>query len=133
MANATATLTVNPYPNGVDNTQRRQIVNGTCLLSAGGTYIAGGVPVNWGAIVDGNTNPPGTFSPQVGPWAAKPITALFYSYGGGEATIPPYLYVYDSTNGTLRIMDTATGVELAAAAAIVADKIAFEAEFARAI
>lgn len=132
MANATATLTVKAYPYGVDNTQRRQILNGTCVLLSGGTYVTGGIPVAWDALKNGEFAS-GTFQQQTGPWDVNPLKAEFFSVGGGETTIPPYAYIYDSTNVTLRIMDTSTGLELASAAAITADTIQFEATFLRGI
>ena len=58
MASASSTLRVNPHPYGVDNTQRRQIINGTCILSPSGTYIntanaSSGIPLNWHNMQDG--------------------------------------------------------------------------------
>ncbi len=140
MASASSTLRVNPHPYGVDNTQRRQIINGTCILSPSGTYIntanaSSGIPLNWHNMQDGNFQNQPTFNPQSGPGApnfGSPAYARFYTVGN-ETTIPDYSYVYTIPSGggssTLRII--ASGTELANNAAITADNIAFEAEFIR--
>lgn len=144
MASASSTLRVNPFPYGVDNTQRRQVVYGTCILSPAGTYInpgnsSNGIPLNWGAMQDGNSKSNGPFAPQVGPWTnnvagqVEPDVAYFFSIGN-ETTIPGYTYVYNKpTTGstTLRIMNGTT--ELTNAASITADNIGFCAEFIRGI
>lgn len=129
MAAATATLEVNPYPKGVDNTQRRTIIYGTCTLSAGGTYVTNGIPLNWAQLIDGNSDGGKYFIiPNVGPTQTKPSVAWFYSVGQAAGTaIPGYDYVYDTVNNTLRI---ASGTaELADLAAITADLIGFCAEY----
>lgn len=126
MASATATLTVNAYPNGVDNTQRRQALSGLCALSVGGTYPANGVPVNWAALLDGNAG--GAFILD-GP--AVPVTGsvFFFSQTARNGANTNYTYVYDYVHGTLAIF--LGGTELAAAAAISTDIIGFNVEFAR--
>jgi hypothetical protein len=122
MAAATATLTVAAYPNGVDNTQRRQILNGTCALSAGGTYVTNGIPTNWNALVDGNGG--GRFIPLT--TKSQPAQASFFSEVAGG-----YGYVYDQTHNTLRIFSG--GTELTNGAAITADTIGFRAEYVRGV
>ena len=72
MASASSTLRVFAAPYGVDNTQRRQIINGTCILSPARTYvnsanISSGIPLFWGNMQDGNFGNLPTFQPQVGP------------------------------------------------------------------
>jgi hypothetical protein len=130
MANATATLTVYAHPYGVDNTMRRQILQGSCALLAGGTYITGGVPTVWTGLVDGGTG--NHFQgAQWSPQTTQPCEAYFYSIGKGETTIPPYTYVWDKTNNALRILIGNTGLEIANGAAITADNIEFSAEFVR--
>lgn len=143
MASASSTLRVNPFPYGVDNTQRRQVVYGTCILSPSGTYInnsnsSSGIPLNWGNMQDANFGNL-SFAPQVGPWTnnvagqLEPDVAYFFSIGN-EATIPGYTYVYNKpTTGstTIRIMNGTT--ELANNAAITSDNIGFCAEFIRGI
>ena len=144
MASASSTLRVAPHPYGVDNTQRRQIVYGTCILSPSGTYIntsnaLSGIPLNWGLMQDGNSASNGAFIPQVGPWTnnvagqVRPQWAEFQSIGN-ETTIPGYVYVYNQTptgSSTLRIIGS--GTELTNNAAITADNIQFRAEFIRGI
>lgn len=116
MATATAALTVNAYPNGVDNTQRHQILFGLLALNAGGTYATNGVPFTWKFLsAEG-----GSFIPNFS--ATSPVWATFVSQAGGT-----YQYLYDPVHGTIRIYQA--GVELANAAAITADTIGFRAEF----
>lgn len=123
MAVAVATLTVDAYPNGVDNTQRRQVLNGVCALSGPGvnTYPPNGVPLPWTALVDGNAG--GSFIPQTS--KTQPIVAFFYSKLGSGLG-----YVFDQTHNTLRIFNG--GTELGAVA-IPADTIGFEAEYVRGV
>lgn len=118
MAQAVATLTVSPHPFGVDNTQHRQILNGICGLTAGGTYVTLGIPLPWITMVDGV----GRFMPQS--TATQPFLAFFFSQLGSG-----YGYVFDTVHNTLRIFNG--GNELVNAAAIVADTIGFEAEYIR--
>jgi len=124
MAAATATLKVDVFPKGVDNTQRRTIIHGICALSAGGTYVTNGIPLNWGTMQDANLNNTTNFIiPNVGPTQTQPDPAYFFSKTGATG----YTYVYDGTHNTLRIWNG--GTELANAASITADTIGFEAEF----
>ena len=47
MANSTVTATAYSYPNGTDNTQRRQIVTGTLAIQASpGVYATGGLSLS---------------------------------------------------------------------------------------
>jgi hypothetical protein len=122
MANATATLTVNPWPKGLDQTQLRAIVYGICALLTGGTYTTNGIPINWGAMQDGNFNNLPPFQGNWGPLQTQPQDAWFYSALDGA-----YQYNFDKTHNTLRI--NSGGTELANGAAITADAINFRAEF----
>lgn len=126
MASA-ATLTVNAFPNGVDNTQRRQIVNGICALSAS-TYPANGVPINWAAMLDGNGG--GLFVPASSNDVPIAGTPQFTSTKGAAGDGNNYTYVYDATHGTLRIF--LGGTEFTSGNVPV-DTIAFTAEFARGV
>ncbi len=130
MAAATATLTVNAYPYGEDNTQRRQILHGTVALSSGGTYVTNGIPLNWSTLVDGNFPPSAgkEFIPNFGSGQTKPQDAFFYST---TLAAPNYAYTYDKVNNSLRIV--AGGTELTTAAVPTPDTIAFEAEFIRSL
>jgi hypothetical protein len=121
MAAATATLTVDAYPNGVDNTQRRQIIDGVCALSVGGTYVTNGIPTNWSNLQSAEG---GKFLPQT--TKSQPIQARFFTKAGGL-----YQYNWDQTHNTLRIL--AAGVELGNGDAITADTIGFEAEYVRGV
>lgn len=116
MAEATLTLTVNGSPNGVDNTQRHQVLFGIAALSAGGTYATDGIPVAF-AFLDQEG---GVFIPDFN--TLTPVWAQFQSLAGGT-----YQYLYDPTHGTLRIYQA--GVELANAAAITVDTIGCRLEF----
>lgn len=125
MATATATLTVNPWPKGLDNTQHRAIVYGICALSAGGTYATNGIALNWGKLLNGNF-PGDTTHYIVGQWGptqTQPQVAFFFSTTAATG----YSYIYDTVHNTLRIFNG--GTELTNGAAITADTIAFEAEF----
>jgi hypothetical protein len=127
MATATVTLTVTGYPNGVDNTQRHEVLFGQAALAAGGTYAANGLPFVW-AFLEGIG---GQFIPNFS--TMVPVWAEFQSLaGGGTPTgTPPssMTYAWDTVHQTLRIF--VGGTELAAAAAIPADTIGFRAEFNR--
>lgn len=49
MALSTASITVNTYPKGVDNTQRNEVLRGTIKVTPG-TYPPGGYALNWSNI-----------------------------------------------------------------------------------
>ena len=130
MADASSTLSVYNYPDGVDNTQRHFIAYGTCILAPSGTYPTGGIPLGWNRMISADGR---TFIPQVGPSSINPKAgkAQFYTLGN-ETTIPDYNYVYSvpSTGSTvLRILSA--GTELTGGAAITADNIGFKAEWER--
>ena len=122
MANATATLPVNPFPAGRDHTQYRSYVYGVCALSSGGTYVTNGIPLTWTAMQDGNLANAKPFIGDWGPTQTQPQDAWFYS-----ALSSGYSYVFDKTHNTLRIFSGST--ELANGASITADTINFAAEF----
>ena len=136
MASASSTLRVNPYSYGVDNTQKREKIYGTCILSPSGTYIntsnaSSGIPLNWWAMQDGNQNNQPSFFPLASKSQVSPTYARFFT-AGAETTIPGYGYVYNvlaNGSSTLRILSA--GTELTNNAAITADNISFEAEFIR--
>ncbi len=136
MASASSTLRVNAWPNGMDNTQRRQRMFGTLILSPSGTYIntsnaSSGIPLNWGGMQDANQNNLTGIQPLVSAANINPVMARFYT-AGNETTIPDYQYVYNrpsSGSSTLRIIGA--GTELTNNAAITADNIAWEAEWIR--
>ena len=122
MAAATATPTVANHPYGVDNTQRRQILDGTLAISASpATYVTNGLPVSF-------------VNEKLKVVTATPAYVDFAGTGG-------YQYVYDYTHGTIRIFEStasaAAFTELSNGAAIPAavsgDSIHFHAEFPRAL
>jgi len=109
MANATATVTIFPYPKGVDNTQRTQIIRGTIAISAG-TYPLGGFPLAWnvssttGHVIEAIPIPGSTPSSTGGPkpfdMDVKSTAYTSTNYGTGPSG---YVYVWDSVNGNLHI------------------------------
>lgn len=130
MAEAVATLTVNPFPYGKDTTQARSIIYGVCSLSSGGTYATNGIPLNWtGTAVSGtpalqNGNfASGAYLGNWGPGQTQPADAWFYS----STAATGYSYVFDAVHNTLRIFNG--GTELTNGASITADTIHFCAEF----
>jgi hypothetical protein len=118
MATATVTLTVNAYPNGVDNTQRRQTLDGVLALNTGGLYATDGVPLTWTFLSEEG----GAFIPDFE--TAVPVYTDIKTLEGGL-----YAYWYDTVHKTLRI--SLAGDELEDGDAITADTIGFHAEFAR--
>src|ERR1700749_929595 len=121
MAAATSKLVVNAFPQGVDNTQRQQVVYGTIQLSASGTYSTNGVPITWVFF-----NPDGSsFVPAISAQTNDPIVAYFTSaLGGVQASgggTGLQSYIYDSVHNTLRIYGGST--ELTNAGAITVDTI----------
>ncbi len=118
MAEATLTLTVNAEPNGVDNTQRHQVLFGTAALSSGGDYATNGIPCSFTFLNSaGQAFLPNFLTPT-------PVWTSIQSLAGGT-----YQYLYDTAHQTLRIYQA--GVELASGAAITADTIGFRLEFLR--
>ncbi len=105
MANATATITVFPYPRGYDNTQRNQIVRGTIAISAG-TYPLGGFPLSWTNIIGIQSipipasTPSSTGGPKPFDMDVKSTAYTSTNYGSGPSG---YVYVWDSVNGNLHI------------------------------
>jgi len=124
----TATITIYGYPNGVDNTQRLQVVRGTIALVPFSLYPSDGVPLNWG-LEQVKALPA---SSTTGPF---PVDVDFKSVAN-----PPsgYLYFWDSTTGNLHIFEVGSAgplMELAPnqelPAAIGTDVIRFRASFNR--
>ena len=145
MALSTATLTLFPYPKGVDNTQRNQILRGTVALSAG-TYPPGGYSLSWvtltnasGERIESIPNPASTPSSTGSPF---PTEVDFYSVGYQSSG---YVYVWDNVQGNFHVFISANaasgtsgplieGVAPNTAvlpAALLADSIQFCATFPR--
>lgn len=112
-------LTVNAPPQGVDNTQRRQIVNGK-ITNLPANYTTNGIAINFAALVDWIG---GAFLPE-GSGVIVGSPRIFSQAGNVGLT-----YAYDPVHGTLRIAQN--GTELGNGVAIPADTIGFEVEFAR--
>lgn len=96
MSTATAVVTINSYPNGVDNTQRSEIVKGTLAIGASPlTYVTNGLPITYA-----NNE------------AIKSLTLT--ANWGVIYGIAGYVYQYDPAHNTVRIYTTAetSGVPL---------------------
>lgn len=129
MATATATLTLNPFPNGKDQTLRRTIYSGTLAIqSSPATYATGGLAITWSQL----TNAAGEmFTAE----ETTPIVADFWSAGGSG-----YIYAYNQSTGKVQIFTGAAAqsalTELTNSAAIPSgvsgDTIYVWAEFLRA-
>jgi hypothetical protein len=116
MAQATITLTVSGYPNGVDNTQRHEILFGVAAILAGGTYVTNGIPFVWAfQAAEG-----GAFIPNFNNMV--PVWADFKTLAGSNQT-----YEWDTVHQTLRVY--IAGVEVTNGTAITADTVGFRAEF----
>lgn len=120
MATATITLTVNGYPNGVDNTQRRQILDGIAALLAGGTYVTDGLPFTWKFLEATG----GSFIPDFS--TAVPVYATFFSKSGS-------LFSYEFNYATGALLILTAGAQLANGTVVTADTIGFHAEFVKGV
>jgi len=139
MAIATATITVFPYPKGVDNTQRMLYIRGTIAISTGGTYPPGGFPLNWSGLEQLKVIPLGAQTPS-STGLLQPFQMQILS-----AANPPsgYIYITDGVLGNLHIFETDNGAAGSNASgplleigggisnSIVTDVIQFEAVFVR--
>lgn len=124
MAVATATVAVATYPNGVDNTQRHEVLFGTIAVQASpATYATGGLAVSFqGSFLHSNS--------------ATPLWCDVQSTTGSG-----YVYQYLPATGKVKILvqgsaEAAPMEELAAAAVpagVSGDTIKFRAEFNRSI
>lgn len=110
MANAAATITILPYPKGIDNTERCQIVRGTIAISAG-TYPPGGFPLSWQNLSNSSGEmiesiPLGGITPSstgvVAPFDmdVKSSANNASQYGTGPSG---FIYVWDNVLGNLHI------------------------------
>ena len=115
MAVATATLTTYPYPKGVDNTQRCNVVRGTITLSTG-TYPPGGFSLSW-------NNLPGVYSipiPGSTPSSTStptPFDVDVKSVGdraqNGNIGPSGFIYLWDSVVGNLHVFVSDNGASSA--------------------
>jgi hypothetical protein len=95
MSNSTVTITPNTYPNGYDNTQRSQIVNGHFAISAG-NYFTGGMALNWS--IEGIKS-----DPQNSTAGPAPRFAPIVYEDSNSANYSGLVYWVDATNGNLHI------------------------------
>lgn len=128
-----ATLSVYPWPKGIDNSQHRIHVNGVCAVA--GTYAAGGFALSWTTMVDSVTGQAVILNTT----STAPFIAWFQSAAGTG-----YVYQYNVSTNKLQIfvveavaLSTQYALtELAngtVPAGVSGDTIQFEAEFVRAV
>ena len=132
---SSVTLTLAPYPGGIDNTQRLTYARGTVSLSAG-TYVAGGLPLNF--IME-PIKTQGIY--------LQPIQVTFFSAGVAtysSSAIGGFGYVWNKAINSFQILATADNASAGTGpiseemtngtsipTAILDDKILFEAVFVR--
>lgn len=131
MADSALTVTINSFPNGIDNTQRMQRVFGHFAIGSG-NYPTDGLAISW----EGQEPIKATATSSGGPKPAYPPIVFEDS---PSASISGYLYQVGS-DGNLHVLvsNSVAGdpnVELTAGdatpAAVVAASIAFVADFYR--
>lgn len=90
MANATATLIVNNYPNGINTDQRRAYVYGRAVIgTTSQTYVVGGLPLNFANLFD-----EAGASVAVSAQHTTPLSVEFEDYNGSG-----YEFRYNSQVG----------------------------------
>lgn len=132
MATATATVTIDNYPTGIDYSQKLIYVRGTVAIQASpATYATGGLTLSW-------------VNEQLKSPLATPVDAWFYSAGAAGTTVGGYGYLWNKANNKLVIMAAATVTAgtgpqqqemtntTAIPAAVSNDTIRFEAVFQKA-
>lgn len=129
MAATKVTLSLNPYPNGVDTTNRHLILFGKAAIAASPlTYATGGIPLQWLSL-------PAQNSSLAGPiWADfKSVSGSGYTYRHNASTDKLQIFTVDATalSTELPLAELTNGVAIPAA--VSADIIAFRAEFLKAI
>ena len=141
----TITLTLNPFPAGVDNTQRLTYLRGKAVVSSG-TYVSGGAVVAWKfKKSDGG----GSLQPRVGPGGVQPIQATFFSTDSNTYAMASsqfaggFVYLYNLASGKFQILVPSGGTPGSGPALeemsngttiplqVLNDIIAFEAIFVR--
>jgi hypothetical protein len=132
MAAATVTLKLYPFPQGIDNTQRRVHISGVAAIAASpSTYTTGGLPTNFQAITNVLTGATDFLNTN----QAVPIMAYFTSINGSG-----YVYGWNKATNKLQIFTGGAAqspmTELTGGATIPAavssDVIEFDASFVRA-
>lgn len=123
---ASIVLTANAYPNGGDNTQRREIVYGVATITPGdGTSPATGIPVTWSAMVSGNNG--GVV--QINTTKTAPQFVTFGAGTSATTLAASTAYVYNSNIPALIVTRAGSNV----AATILADVVPFKAEWVRGV
>ena len=128
-----ATLTVYPWPQGIDNSQHRIRVNGQVAIA--GTYAAGGFALVWTSLTESTTGQ----AVLLNTTKTAPFIAYFQSASGSG-----FVYQYNVATNKIQIftvestaLSTQSALtELAAGtvpAGVSGDTIQYEAEFVRAI
>lgn len=131
MSAAVATITVDAYPKGVDNTQRMTIIRGTVAIGASPlTYTTGGIAI----VSASNATQSGWAQEPIKVTSDTPIECEFYSVAGSG-----FVYTWNQASNTLQIFTGAAAqsalTELTGGGAIPAgvsgDTIRFTATFLR--
>lgn len=144
MADTTATITINAYPNGTTNDQRMQTIRGVFVLSQG-HYPEGGIPLNWNTVEAIKAIPaPGLNPASTGNIFPIDVDVHSSGYVRNNNGVGPsgFIYIWDSVQGNLHIFESNNGVsnasgpliEIGAAAlpaSVFQDTIKFTAVFAR--
>jgi hypothetical protein len=108
MADATTTVTVNSYPDGLDMGINKGRIFGSVAI-ASGNYVTNGLPIVFSGIVPG--------------LSGDVVDVVFESIGGN-------VYTYDRTNKTMRMYSayaTEYGNGVALGAGIYGDTVYFQA------
>jgi hypothetical protein len=102
MATATATPTLDAYPNGIDQGERFIYARGEVAISASpATYATGGLSLNWASL----TGMDGGFQLPVSPTdLAAPVDVDFRSQTGSG-----WVYRWNKANNMLQIMAASGG------------------------
>jgi hypothetical protein len=135
MTTSAATVVINLFPAGIDNTQRLTYVRGTISLAAG-TYSKGGLALNW---ITEKIKAQGIY--------ANPIQVTFFSQATAtysSSAIGGFGYLWNKLKNTLQLLATADNASAGTGpiseemtdgttipTAIMDDTIAFEAVFVR--
>jgi len=134
MATATATITVDPYPFGFNDTLNWRIIYGTIAIQASpAQYATGGLALSWAGILGNLFGSKGD-----GTNAGTPHIVYIQSKSPQNSTL--YTYVWNSSTEKLQIFYAGSAVSTPEAefpnatnipANVSNDVIAFEAHFLR--
>jgi hypothetical protein len=124
MSQAVVTAKINPFPSGVDNTQRHIVLFGTLSIGAG-TYVTGGLPVSF--INPATDSSAGPLWVEIASTQGSTNAYSYQTTGFSPPLSPPLA----GNTGTLHIF--VAGTELTNGATVPAgatsDILAFRAEF----